>query len=595
MILDNADDESIFFNAKEARSENTAIRQLADLLPQDRHGSILVTSRSKQATVDLVGGPSFMVDVLPMSEDDASMLLRNRSADQRSSEKDVKRLVRELGSIPLAVAQAAAFISRKSPRMTISRYLSIFQQSFESQTALMGQKIDEIQQYPSIPNAILTSWAISFDQIRERHPNSSELLATMSYLDPQAIPESLFASKFGKESLEFENRIGPLVSFSLISPDIGGTSFNMHRLVQLGTREWLKKHNEEEKWKQEALNLVVAAFPDKSRSGQSHEWALCEELSPHAESVLNQLPTSLGVRQNLLHVALLENTAFFADLKGDLNGALEKRIAAREILSEVYGWNHPIVIDTSSHISDLLSETGRANLAVRSLRANLKRRDESLGPDHRNSRVSLHTMAKLSELLREQGELDEAQSMGMRALEGLKQRFGPSDPSTLRAQRTCALLLQAKGRKESARVELEAVLQQRRVVLGPTNIDTITSSLDLGSFYTSQLKYSQALPFFQTATEILQKEFGIKHRRTVEAMKELENVITKNGKLFYSLMGGKVARAIRFVTNPFRSRLNILGTFTIIFYVLVTIVLFVSYAYQTQPLAGIPEPALNAE
>jgi hypothetical protein len=282
-----------------------AIKQLSEGLPQVTHGSILITSRDRKTADGLVVDSSTLVDVNPMPEDDAYTLLRLRSADNKSSDTDARALVRELENIPLAVTQAAAFISQKSPRMTISRYLTLFQQSTENQVSLLAEELHKTQHDPLISDAILTSWIMTFDQIRERYPSSSDLIAIMSYLDPQAIPESLFTSKLAKDELEFERRVSPLVRFSLISPEIDGTSFTMHRLVQVATKAWLKKHKEDEKWRHEAMDLIVIAFPDASDSERSEQWARCEELSPHAESVLKQLPSSLNVRQNLAHAALL--------------------------------------------------------------------------------------------------------------------------------------------------------------------------------------------------------------------------------------------------------------------------------------------------
>jgi tetratricopeptide (TPR) repeat protein len=572
MVLDNADDSSIFSAPRGSGAGNEVIRQLSEALPQVPHGSILITSRDRKTADELVVDSSTVIDVNPMPEEDASILLRLRSADKKSSDTDVAALVCELENIPLAVTQAAAFISQKSPRMTISRYLTLFQQSTENQASLLAEETTEIQRDPLIPNAILTSWAMTFDQIRERYPSSSDLIAIMSYLDPQAIPESLFTSKLAKDGLEFERRISPLVSFSLISPEVGGTSFTMHRLVQVATKAWLKKHKEDEKWRQEAMDLIVAAFPDASDSERSEQWAKCEELSPHAESILKQLPSSLNVRQNLAHAALLHNTAYHANLKGEFSIALEKWIAAREIRSQLFGWGDPEVHNTSNLISSLLSETGRGEIAIRSLRASLRRRADSLGPDHKDSKISLEIMAKLSELLREQGKIKEAQDLAKEATEGLEKLLGSLSPSTLSAKRAWALVLLAKRRVELARSSLEGVLQQRRDVLGPGHIDTLKSTLDLATLYSSQLRYREAFPLLRSAADNLKKSFGPEHRLTVEAMKDLEEAIVKSQMLRYSLLNGSLARLLRFVTRP-----DMGGTFAIIVYLLLTTTLFMGY------------------
>ncbi|KAF2174576.1 hypothetical protein K469DRAFT_614067, partial [Zopfia rhizophila CBS 207.26] len=85
MILDNADDDGVFF----ADDEDTAgTRQVSDLatyrrpleslLPQTPNGSILVTSRNRIAAMNLVGQHGSIVQVGPMDEEDALALLKTR-------------------------------------------------------------------------------------------------------------------------------------------------------------------------------------------------------------------------------------------------------------------------------------------------------------------------------------------------------------------------------------------------------------------------------------------------------------------------------------------------------------------------------------
>jgi tetratricopeptide (TPR) repeat protein len=254
---------------------------------------------------------------------------------------------------------------------------------------------------------------------------------------------------------------------------------------------------------------------------------------------------------------------------------LEKWIAEREIRSQLFGWGDPEVHNTSNLISSLLSETGRGGIAIRSLKASLRRRADSLGASHKSSKISLEIMAKLSELLREQGEIKEAQGLAKEATEGIEKLLRSLSPSTLSAKRTCALLLLAKRRVELARSGLEDVLQRRTDVLGPGHIDTLKSTLDLATLYSSQLRYRKAFPLFQRAAENLKRSFGPQHRLTVEAMKGLEEAILKSQMLRFSLLNGSLARLLRFVTRP-----EMGGTFAILFYSFLTAALFIGYGFK---------------
>jgi hypothetical protein len=117
MILDNFDDAETFYpSRKRQRDEDEADAEvqtpLATYLPQSRNGAILVTSRSKDVAVRLAGGYNRINEVLAMDEDEGLQLLRNKLRDPSSKESAVE-LLQALDSIPLAISQAAAYISQR--------------------------------------------------------------------------------------------------------------------------------------------------------------------------------------------------------------------------------------------------------------------------------------------------------------------------------------------------------------------------------------------------------------------------------------------------------------------------------------------------
>jgi hypothetical protein len=66
MVLDNADDDSIFFNVDASSGQ----MPLVNFLPQRSHGFILITSRNRLAAENLVGNLDHVINVEPMTEGD---------------------------------------------------------------------------------------------------------------------------------------------------------------------------------------------------------------------------------------------------------------------------------------------------------------------------------------------------------------------------------------------------------------------------------------------------------------------------------------------------------------------------------------------
>ncbi|THC90151.1 hypothetical protein EYZ11_010378 [Aspergillus tanneri] len=95
-------------------------------------------------------------------------------------------------------------------RITVSTYLELFQESESNQECLLkydGAK--DLRRDGSIQRPVISTWQISFDQIRRAFPAATDLLALMSMFDRQGIPEDLVNR--GKNRLTFEDTIAPLM------------------------------------------------------------------------------------------------------------------------------------------------------------------------------------------------------------------------------------------------------------------------------------------------------------------------------------------------------------------------------------------------
>jgi hypothetical protein len=101
MVLDNVDDV-------EARDPSSP---LAAYLPQSHNGSILVTSRSRDAAAKLTGSYKNVKEAQAIDTGQALQLLQNKLEDGFSMDS-AEDLLDALEYIPLAITQAAAYINR---------------------------------------------------------------------------------------------------------------------------------------------------------------------------------------------------------------------------------------------------------------------------------------------------------------------------------------------------------------------------------------------------------------------------------------------------------------------------------------------------
>src|SRR5437764_7485852 len=317
MVLDNADDESVFYTQRKhgrgAASDGTrGGLTLANALPQSQNGSILITSRNRDVAVKLTGRDNDVLLIQTMSGDQGLKLLQNKLScplDESASD-----LLTALDYMPLAIAQASAYINKRWPRTTVTSYLRELHTNDKKRVKLLNHAATDLRRDEEASNSILATWQISVEYIREKRPSAANLLSFMSYFNPQGIPDFLVWDYSVSESDTrndkdgesiFEDDLDILRSFSLVTINLNGDVLEMHRLVQFATRMWLRSFGGEEKWRQKFLATLSKEFP----TGEFNNWSQCQLLLPHVESLISEEP--IDAEETKCWAQILHNTAWY--------------------------------------------------------------------------------------------------------------------------------------------------------------------------------------------------------------------------------------------------------------------------------------------
>ena len=525
MVLDNVDDDIFFRRDEEGIGVNSGENKEADrqqpleaFLPRCRHGSILVTSRNSTAARNLVGDYGSIIDVEPMAESEALALLETRVSLCNASRDDARALVQVLEGIPLAITHAASYI-RNRQRITIPTYLQLFRESEANQASLLNNsEAEDLRRDHSIRHPVITTWQITFNQIRKSSPAATDLLALMSMFDRQGIPECLLHD--GADRLQFEDTIALLLNFSLIREQGEKGSFEMHRLVQLSTKKWLEVNKELFRWMKDAVRTVAKVFPD----GTFGTWSLCQVLLPHAKVVL--LYRQAEKEDMLDYVRLGNNTGWYLLEKGEYEVG---EMMLRELLKEgekVLGPEHPHTLTSVSNLASVLQSQGNYDEAERLNRRALEKYEKVLGPEHPHT---LTSVSKLASVLESQGNYDEAERLNRRALEGDEKVLGPEHPHTLTSVRNLAWVLQSQGNYDEAERLNRRALEGYEKVLGPEHPHTLTSVHNLASVLQSQGNYDEAERLNRRALEGYEKVLGPEHPDTLTSVSNLAWVLQSQG------------------------------------------------------------------
>jgi hypothetical protein len=276
MIVDNADDSELLYS-----SSSQPVRY-ADYLPRSDQGSILLTTRNGRVGKSFTT-PSSVITLRAMSIEESEALLSTH-LDVKMETHSFKELADQLGRIPLALVQAAAFMSQNS--VSAEKYLQLYRQSDSNKLQLLNEDFEDEVRDPLSKNPVATTLWISFEYIKKHDPQAVELLSFMSMLANQAILELLLPA--GDDPVTFEKALGTLQGFSFISVrylDSEHSQYRLldfHRLVPLAMRSWLKHSARLYHW----TTVAVSRLSMLSNTALFKSYEMRPQLLPHAIEVL---------------------------------------------------------------------------------------------------------------------------------------------------------------------------------------------------------------------------------------------------------------------------------------------------------------------
>ncbi|KAF2828904.1 hypothetical protein CC86DRAFT_454536 [Ophiobolus disseminans] len=165
MILDNADDVAVLTHRPSSRQPSQPNKQLCDFLPQSLNGSILATSRSSAAANLVIGNDKHIIAVEPMTEAEAMALLRSR-LEEIYEDTELKSLLKLTGCIPLAVAQAADYMGRRS--LLISEYIQELQKGNKPAASPLSESSPQPRRDQGPSNSLVAGWKGTREKLRTR-------------------------------------------------------------------------------------------------------------------------------------------------------------------------------------------------------------------------------------------------------------------------------------------------------------------------------------------------------------------------------------------------------------------------------------------
>jgi hypothetical protein len=502
---------------------------VSGLWPDGPNGHVVVTTRRRDAVLSAAPGRG-RIDLGPFDRVQARRYLGARLESSSTPEvtREVDELAADLGYLPLALAQAAAYILDRGE--TCAGY----------RTRLVDRRRRLVDVLPADALAddyratTAVTWSISIDAADALAPVgfASPLLQLLSVLDPHGVPTSLLATpaanayvathppvvraRRGHESVEHRDLVDALhnlARFSLVDLDPAAGRVVVHALVQratvervdpdrLDTLHWVAAEGLERVWpgierdirQSQTLRANAAALIGQAentlwkqnghrllwRFGESlDEWGLVDAAVAYWTRLVAESARTLGPD----HVDTLATRARLAESRGTAGDAEGAMTAYAQLLLDcvhALGRDSSVTLVIHHSLCRWQGQAGDPLGAVVALERLLGEFIDAFGHD------SPETLAVRGSLAHWRGQarvatlaVDDYEQLLADRLRVL----GPDDPATLATHHNLAEWRGKTGDYAGAISELQRLLPELLRVLGPDHPDTLTTRHDLAHWH----------------------------------------------------------------------------------------------------------------
>ena len=516
IVLDNADDAGFLLEPPPITDTVRATKRRIDYIPSCNHGTVVITSRSKDEAYKFVDENS-VIEVIPFDVVHARTLLQKKLGPLYD-EGSATKLATSLDFMPLALSQAASFIKQKR-KYSIERYLAELEKSRQSRTSLLRQHGTVPKRDRQASSSIILTWQISFEHIHNECRSAADLLALMSFCDRQAIPEFLLHDAKGSRATSeiatsdeeeyketFDDDIQMLENFSFVATTTDATTWDMHRLVQDAMQWWLLDHDRMEDMKQCYISRLYTVMP----TGAYKNWKTCELLLPHSE---NAITTISGEREVAIQQAdILYKMAWYAWQRGLIEDAISGALNSLSIRAKWLGEENHDSVSSMGMLALANAAAGRFKGAEELQVKVMEITKRVLGEEHPNT---LTSMSNLAATYRDQGRYEDAKELQVKVMEITKRVLGEEHPNTLTSMGNLALTYRGQGRYEDAKELQVKVMEIEKRVLGEEHPDTLTTMSNLAVTFFYQGRLGDASKLMRQCIQSRSAVLGGGHPRTV--------------------------------------------------------------------------------
>jgi len=473
------------------------IESLLGTLSTGRH---LITSR-RAIGWHRVGRP-LPLATLP-ADAATDLLMQIAGPGEDSDQADFERLADELGYLPLALDQAAAYMQYTAinPAAYLDRLRRYPARMFAAVSQHTGEAHDQ--------RTIARIWQLSLEALSAAEPLTGELLRTFAWFSPEPIPRDL-AYRLDEDPLRVDEALALLHAYSVIT--LTPQSVTIHRLVQAVARipDTADTHRTPDAIahaRERATDLLLEALPGDPLFNVP-DWPRWRELLPHVLALADHI----GPGEETPGIAgILRAASGFMQGDGHFDQAIASAHRAVGAYQRMLGNDAPDTLKTRSFLASAYRAAGDLASAAVLHQQNLTDCERVLGTDHPDTLVARANLAYLYAL---QDRPARALDLHRRNLADYERVLGPDHPHTLNARANLAGSYRALGDLTRAISLHQQSVSDYARVFGPDHSETITARSNLAYAYQQANDFGQAIALHRQVLADRERLYGPDHPYT---------------------------------------------------------------------------------
>ncbi|MBQ1026506.1 DUF3710 domain-containing protein [Micromonospora sp. C95] len=478
-------------------------------------GHVIVTSRNPS-----FGAVGERLEIHVMRREESVALLSQRIASM--TREQAEQLAEELGDLPLALEQAAA-------------YIEIVGLPVEDYRRMLRERPGDMLAEGEVLGTdarVSTVWDLSLERLRDEDPPALAILEMISLLAPEPFPLHLvsdYAEEFDEplravadDEVALNRAIGAIRRYSLAQRT--GGAIQLHRLLQSHIKASMTEEVRGVRLRQ-AMDMVLQAFMDMFETDEL--WRQGEELLPHALVLEADDRSDSATSESAASLHAL--CALYLSGLGNVQAAFDEAQRAFSLAEQALGPDSQEVLSLYLPlVAELAIGHGRPELA-----RSLLERGLSMAASEGSQLARMRMMAALAMSLLPLGRLPEALELTEQLMTSLSAAPIPDDERdaiTLSVSIAASQVYARAGQRAKALDAADRAMHLTEMLVGPMMPSAVNLRIAREKLASEIGRTTDAQQVLQTTLDSVKAHFGENHRITFQSTHVMATALHEMGK-----------------------------------------------------------------